>query len=45
MLEAMGVPIEQIESSIRISWGPDTMIDDVVKNLRELLEIAKQIKN
>ena len=45
VLEAMGVPIEQIESSIRISWGPDTMIDDVVKNLRELLEIAKQIKN
>lgn len=45
VLEAMGIPIEQIESSIRISWGPDAVIDEVDNNFRELLEIAKQIKD
>lgn len=45
VLGAMGIPISQIENSIRISWGPDTPIADVVENFRALLEIAKQIKN
>jgi len=45
VLIAMGIPTSQIESSIRISWGPDTSIDDVIENLREVLEIAKQIRN
>lgn len=44
VLSAMGIPTSQIENSIRISWGPDTSIDDVVKNLSEVLSIAKQIK-
>lgn len=45
VLVAMGIPIEKIESSIRVSWGSDIDIDEVVKNIRELLVIAKQIKN
>lgn len=45
VLIAMGIPTSQIESSIRISWGSDTPMDDVIENLRELLKIAKQIRN
>ncbi|AJG99252.1 cysteine desulfurase DndA [Clostridium beijerinckii] len=45
VLTAMGIPTSQIDSSIRISWGPDTSIDDVIENLGEVLEIAKQIRN
>ena len=45
VLKAMGIPMEQIESSIRISWGPDTSIDYVADNFKELLKIAKQIRN
>lgn len=45
VLIAMGIPISQIESAIRISWGPDTSIDDVIENLGKVLEIAKQIRN
>jgi len=45
VLVAMGIPTSQIENSVRISWGPDISISDVIENLRELLEIAKQIRN
>lgn len=45
VLVAMGIPTEQIENSIRISWGPDTDIEETVNNFKELLKIAKQIKN
>ncbi len=45
VLTAMGIPSEQIENSIRISWGPDTDQDEMLYNFSELLEIAKQIKN
>ena len=45
VLVAMGIPIEQIENSIRISWGADTDVEVTVNNFRELLKIAKQIKN
>ena len=45
VLVAMGIPTSQIESAVRISWGPDISINDVIENLRELLEIAKQIRN
>lgn len=44
VLMAMGIPTEQIENSIRISWGPDTDKNEVLKNFAELLEIAKQIR-
>lgn len=45
VLEAMGIPTEQIESSIRISWGPDTSIEYVADNFKELLKVAKQIRD
>lgn len=45
VLVAMGISVEQIESSVRISWGPDSSIDEIIKNLKKLLEMAKQIKN
>jgi cysteine desulfurase len=44
VLFAMGVPTEQIESSIRISWGANIEVNEIVTNIRELLEIAQQIK-
>ena len=45
VLTAMGIPVEQIENSIRVSWGPKTNIDEAISNFRKLLEIAKQIKS
>lgn len=45
VLAAMGMPMAQIESSVRISWGPDTLADYVTDNFRNLLKIAKEIKN
>lgn len=45
VLVAMGIATEQIESSIRISWGPDTDKEEVLHNFKALLEIAKQIKS
>lgn len=45
VLAAMGMPMAQIESSVRISWGPDTLADYVTDNFRKLLKIAKEIKN
>lgn len=44
VLVAMGLPVERIESSVRISWGPDTDQEAFSLNVRELLKIAKQIK-
>ncbi len=45
VLEAMGFPRERIESSIRVSWGPQTVLDEAAENFSRLLEIAKQMKN
>ena len=44
VLTAMGIPAEDIESSLRISWGPDTSVEELEHNFRELTETAKQIK-
>lgn len=44
VLVSMGIPEEQIESSIRISWGHSSVREDVISGLRELLVIANQIK-
>lgn len=43
VLVAMGIPEDQIESSIRISWGPDSSAEDVRDSMRSLLQTAKQI--
>jgi len=45
VLVAMGVPVDHIECSIRISWGPDSNDEEVVSNIHEFLEIAKQIRS
>lgn len=45
VLISMGMPEEEIESSVRISWGPDTSCDELEENLVHLIEIAKQIKS
>lgn len=45
VLVAMGIDKDTIESSVRISWGPDTNLDDAKKAVAELLKVAKQIKS
>ncbi len=44
VLIAMGIPKEQIECSIRISWGHATNKDEVLSSFKSLLYMAKQIK-
>ena len=44
VLSAMGVPEDEIECSVRISWGPDTSSEELADNLKHLIETAKQIK-
>ena len=44
VLIAMGIPTEQIESSVRISWGVDTDEEELLTNLSNLLETAKNMK-
>lgn len=45
VLTAMGIDKEEIESSVRISWGADADKGAAIAGLRELLEIAKQINS
>lgn len=44
VLSAMGISESDIECSVRISWGPDTSLEELAKNLGKLIETAKQIK-
>ena len=41
VLKAMGIPTEQIESSVRISWGPETDPKQFTDSIKRLLETAK----
>ena len=41
----MGISNEQIEDSIRISWGADTDLDEFKKQFSKLLEMAKILVN
>lgn len=43
VLEAMGIPTEDIENSIRISWGPETNEIEFVDNINNMIEIAKSL--
>lgn len=43
VLQAMGIENEQIENSIRISWGPDVDEGDFKYNIMNLLKIAKEM--
>lgn len=42
VLTAMGIPEEQVENSIRISWGADIIMDDIDESIGRLLEAAKE---
>ncbi|MCM1187979.1 MAG: cysteine desulfurase [bacterium] len=44
VLLEMGVPIDQIECSVRISWGPGTRKEEVFSNFQALLDVARQMK-
>lgn len=44
VLLEMGVPVDQIENSVRISWGPGTSKEEVFSNFQALLEMAEQMK-
>lgn len=43
VLMAMGMPIERIEDSIRVSWGGDTDHEAVRREFQKLLKIAKSL--
>ena len=43
VLVAMGLPIERIENSIRISWGPETDLGQLSIDFEELLSVAKDL--
>jgi cysteine desulfurase len=43
VLTAMGLPIERIENSIRVSWGPETDINLFKENFSELINVAKSM--
>ena len=44
VLAAMGLPIERIENSVRISWGANSDLDEFRDSFVQLLSIAKNIK-
>ena len=44
ILKAMEIPEEEIECSVRISWGSDTSENELKENLVKLIDTAKQIK-
>ena len=43
VLEAMGMAIDEIESSVRISWGPDFSESEFINNVEQLLQIVKRL--
>lgn len=43
VLSAMGLPLDQIESAIRISWGSQIEMDTVMKEFSNLLDAAKKL--
>ncbi len=44
VLMAIGIPEEEVNCSIRISWGPDTDINVFEENFCNLLEVAKRFQ-
>lgn len=43
VLVAMGIPEEEIESTVRISWGSDSNETSIQKNICELLDVVKSM--
>lgn len=44
VLLAMGLPVERIENSIRISWGAKSEIKDIIESFAKLLTVVKNLK-
>lgn len=44
VLSAMGISEEDIECSVRISWGPNISMDELRENIDMMLKIARHIK-
>lgn len=45
VLVAMGLDISRIESSLRLSWGAASSLDEIVDNFKKLLDVAKMMAN
>ena len=43
VLTAMGIPVEKIENSIRISWGSSSDPDKVEDDFENLVQVAKML--
>lgn len=43
VLTAMGLPVDRIENSVRISWGSGTDPDELRINFRKLLQMVKNL--
>lgn len=43
VLSAMGLPLDQIESAIRISWGSQVGMDEIIQGFESLLTVAKRL--
>ena len=43
VLKEMGIPIERIDNSIRISWGPNMKMEELEKDFTSLLKVAKEL--
>ena len=43
VLLAMGISTEQIENSIRVSWGPDVELDKFEKSFQNIIETARRL--
>ena len=44
VLTAMGLPVDRIENSIRISWGQSVNVDDLIEDFKKMLEVAKSLQ-
>lgn len=43
VLTAMGISVDKIESSVRISWGPGVQNKDILNNFKEMLMVIKKL--
>lgn len=44
VLKAMGLPKDRIEEAIRISWGPDTDLEEFKGAIKQLIELVRQLQ-
>lgn len=45
VLVSMGLDVSHIESSLRLSWGAKSDLNEIVDNLKKMLNVAKMMKN